>query len=404
MWRPLIVFFCLCGWTWTPVESTIYLTDSFLEYEFPTTLYFDFAETKWPIYETVSSNRVGILPTLNLEELFPEEYGNSTADADVESSNSTTPPLTLDGLLREDDEDDEKPKFLLVDFPTSGRFDDVISNVSTAATKMRVDFVVMIVHKSTPWKEKFAFFWSQRFPGTEDNDYWRLDRMTNEGVDNPRPHYFMALNNEQGSQLLELVRGLIEQNVLYESLYNETNASFAFGVDDLNAISGFQFVTRVGLYFIAMLLMSRYMGDENNNGRPLRQAYNRYTGEDLCLGEINASSPEQECPICLETMLPGDAVRILPCRHILHTECINGWFEQAQYTCPMCKMELSEHMEEQRQAATEMNDSTQRRGSWIWPFGRNISSMNRAQLISTVDEDFDGDLELTEESSAGVLA
>lgn len=151
-----------------------------------------------------------------------------------------------------------------------------------------------------------------------------------------------------------------------------------------------------------MVLMSRYMGDDSGNNRPSRGSYNRFTGEDLCLAEIQEGSPEQECPICLETLQPNEVVRILPCRHAMHHDCISQWFEQGQYNCPLCKMELSEHMTEQRRAAAGMPGETQQRSWWFGPRGRRINSLNAAQLISTVDEDDLGDLEMTEESP-GVL-
>ena len=45
------------------------------------------------------------------------------------------------------------------------------------------------------------------------------------------------------------------------------------------------------------------------------------------------------CAICLSHHLPGNTVRVLPCKHIYHKRCIDPWFFQHQ-TCPICKDDI----------------------------------------------------------------
>ena len=43
-----------------------------------------------------------------------------------------------------------------------------------------------------------------------------------------------------------------------------------------------------------------------------------------------------ECIICLVPLEMGDRIGKLPCRHLMHVECLKTWL-QRQNACPMCK-------------------------------------------------------------------
>lgn len=62
------------------------------------------------------------------------------------------------------------------------------------------------------------------------------------------------------------------------------------------------------------------------------------------LAEAGGSS-STSCSICFEDYCRGDAVRVLPCKHRFHIECIDKWFySSTDYTrppaCPLCNAEL----------------------------------------------------------------
>ncbi|KAI8869285.1 hypothetical protein GQ42DRAFT_123983 [Ramicandelaber brevisporus] len=45
------------------------------------------------------------------------------------------------------------------------------------------------------------------------------------------------------------------------------------------------------------------------------------------------------CSICLDEYSVGDFMRILPCGHRFHVECIDVWLSRS-VTCPNCKMDV----------------------------------------------------------------
>lgn len=236
----------------------------------------------------------------------------------------------------------------------------------------------------------------------------------------------------------------------------------------MSPIKGSFFATRVLCYCVVLIIfwhVTKRLDPAVEPRNTQDDDYVQFTGDDLCLGEVQtscscppspssrnssstASSDDQqegspaasqeegsqhECCICLEVMPVGEQVRILPCMHVFHHECINGWFQQKKYTCPMCKLDLRDYLEERRQvsevfahfqAEAEGREVSPAPSSWrqrlwerIWPASRTIqtdsgddslignSSSSSSSAISEATAS-EGDLELTEDttSSGGELA
>ncbi|CAI5465969.1 unnamed protein product [Closterium sp. Yama58-4] len=55
-------------------------------------------------------------------------------------------------------------------------------------------------------------------------------------------------------------------------------------------------------------------------------------------GDESKGSSEQ-CTVCLEPFQEGEMVRLLPCLHQFHSQCIDQWL-QRQANCPICKHQL----------------------------------------------------------------
>ncbi|KAJ3205557.1 hypothetical protein HDU82_005130 [Entophlyctis luteolus] len=49
------------------------------------------------------------------------------------------------------------------------------------------------------------------------------------------------------------------------------------------------------------------------------------------------------CAICLEEYSSGETLRILPCRHEFHVDCVDRWLSTAIHTCPLCKQAINRH-------------------------------------------------------------
>ncbi|OJD33120.1 ring finger domain [Diplodia corticola] len=47
------------------------------------------------------------------------------------------------------------------------------------------------------------------------------------------------------------------------------------------------------------------------------------------------------CTICTEEFEPGQDVRLLPCNHKFHPECIDPWLLNVSGTCPLCRIDLN---------------------------------------------------------------
>lgn len=53
--------------------------------------------------------------------------------------------------------------------------------------------------------------------------------------------------------------------------------------------------------------------------------------------EENPSFVTATCSICIEDFQPGEKVRVTPCGHHYHTECIMPWLTTKSADCPVCK-------------------------------------------------------------------
>lgn len=55
----------------------------------------------------------------------------------------------------------------------------------------------------------------------------------------------------------------------------------------------------------------------------------------------NCTDETNECYICLENCKERSNLKILPCSHFYHTECIIEWFTKNKTTaCPVCKQQV----------------------------------------------------------------
>lgn len=53
----------------------------------------------------------------------------------------------------------------------------------------------------------------------------------------------------------------------------------------------------------------------------------------------STESESETCPICLDDFEDGADVKVLPCQHFFHVNCINPWLEGRSGRCPLCKQD-----------------------------------------------------------------
>ena len=71
------------------------------------------------------------------------------------------------------------------------------------------------------------------------------------------------------------------------------------------------------------------------------------------LARLAALTVELECHLLRE----GDKLRVLPCRHRFHMECIDQWLSSRKPLCPICKWDaLEEFLEGGEAGIVEAGD------------------------------------------------
>ena len=77
--------------------------------------------------------------------------------------------------------------------------------------------------------------------------------------------------------------------------------------------------------------------DDDQNGSPLAAMS---ADEIVGIPTIElVQRMSSRCTICLESLERGERVRILPCLHRYHIQCIDSWLS-IKANCPMCKIQV----------------------------------------------------------------
>ena len=53
-----------------------------------------------------------------------------------------------------------------------------------------------------------------------------------------------------------------------------------------------------------------------------------------------ATEEEETCAICVDEFIAGETVKVLPCNHFFHPQCIDEWLRSHSSLCPLCKMDV----------------------------------------------------------------
>lgn len=63
-------------------------------------------------------------------------------------------------------------------------------------------------------------------------------------------------------------------------------------------------------------------------------------GKSEATSDKDSGDQERKCMVCLEAFKEGEALRILPCLHRYHQECVDKWLGQCR-RCPICQHDIT---------------------------------------------------------------
>jgi len=107
-------------------------------------------------------------------------------------------------------------------------------------------------------------------------------------------------------------------------------------------------------------------------GSPIQNSTNRLLTEDQVKelkqeefeGDDNTDNTDEEeggsssssCAICLDEFENKEKVRVLPCEHKFHDDCVVPWLTQRHSSCPLCKFDVLEHVKNGPSTKQPCND------------------------------------------------
>jgi len=72
--------------------------------------------------------------------------------------------------------------------------------------------------------------------------------------------------------------------------------------------------------------------------------------DDSVFGDEEGKRYPADCAICLCAWEPGDLIKVTPCHHAFHEECLANWLRTAR-TCALCRRDLAASLEASRLAS-----------------------------------------------------
>ena len=108
------------------------------------------------------------------------------------------------------------------------------------------------------------------------------------------------------------------------------------GLVDPNAVGGNQ--QNIESLYRHLLLNNPFVQSRGTPEEVINALESRVFQRDVESQHGNVQN--EDCAICLTTFENGETLRVLPCQHPFHSECIDQWLG-AHRTCPMCRIDVT---------------------------------------------------------------
>ncbi|KYK55701.1 RING-7 protein [Drechmeria coniospora] len=93
-------------------------------------------------------------------------------------------------------------------------------------------------------------------------------------------------------------------------------------------------------------------------GASRRQSRDTTTSGNHSADNERAEEDHLGCSICTEDFKVGEDVRVLPCNHQFHPNCVDPWLIDVSGTCPLCRLDLRPSHANARKASTAGDDES----------------------------------------------
>lgn len=144
--------------------------------------------------------------------------------------------------------------------------------------------------------------------------------------------------------------------ILFEDQFTEQDIYFTMGVylsslkedieEDMEIIRGIfrQFYERVDqilniINVVFPITLPNFDHLENVKNTVIKEELDKL--QIVSFSELKTD--EKECSICLDTFEPDSKIRLIDCKHVFHSDCLDTWLLQHDYKCPHCREKIANY-------------------------------------------------------------